>query len=76
MQQTVIQPGSLHLDALGDDKSPLELARRNTAVEKDASVTIVSLAPTYYQLVIFQCNLQVIHRKTGHREGNAQRNRA
>ncbi len=57
MQQTVIQPSSFHLNALGDDKSPLELARRNTTMEKDASVTVVSLAPTYYQLVILQRNL-------------------
>ena len=45
MQQPVVEPRTLHLDPLGEHESPLELPRRDPAVQEDTPLTVVSLTP-------------------------------
>ncbi len=73
MQQAIIQPGAFDLDPLRDHERALELARRDAAVKKHPSVTIVSLTTSDYQLVIFKRDLQIIHRKSRDRQSDTQR---
>ena len=71
MQQAVLEPPALHLDALGEDEGALELAPGNAAVQIDA-LGVVGLLAADHQLVVLDRDRQVAHRKAGDREGNAQ----
>ena len=76
MQQPVVEPRTLHLDPLGEHERPLKLPRRDPAVQEDASLTVVSLTPPDYQLVVFLRDLQVVHGESGNRERDPQPGRA
>jgi len=76
MQEPIVEPSTLHLDPFCEHEGPLELPRRDPAVQEHAFLVILSLTPAYYQLVVFLGNLQVIHSESGNRERDAQPRRA
>src|SRR5271166_1767606 len=76
VQQPIVEPRTLHLDPLGEHEGPLELPRRDPAVQEDTSLALVSLTSPDYQLVVFLRDLQVVHGESGNRERYAQPRRA
>lgn len=70
MQQTVFHHGLAHLDPVRQNKGPLELPRRDAAMQKHAPVQVFFLAATDHQLPIFQRDRQILFGETGHGQGN------
>src|SRR5437868_15092760 len=71
VQQTVVQQRSADFDAFGEHKRPLELARRDAAVQVD-TLRIVSLSAAHHQLVVLDRDAEVAHLKARDSEGDSQ----
>ena len=76
MKQTVIQPGTLDLDPLGQHERPLELPRRDAPMQENAALAVVCLSPSDHQLIVFLRDLKVVHGEPGNRERDAKPGRA
>lgn len=72
MEQAVIEPGTLDIDAFGQDEGALELPGGDAAMDENSAITIIALAAADDELVVFLGDMQVIHRETGDGEGDAQ----
>jgi hypothetical protein len=71
MEQPIIQPRATHLDALSQDKGSLELPGGDAAVQIHP-LRIIRLLAAHDELVVFNRNAEVTHRKASYREGNPQ----
>ena len=72
VQQAVVQPGALHLDALGQHEGALELPGGDAAMEEDRGPRFVLLPAADHQLVVLLRDLQVVHGEAGDGQGDAQ----
>jgi len=70
-QQTVLQVRSQHLNAFGQYKGPLELARRDAAVEVLPSL-VVLLPAADHQLAFLDRDVELLAREAGNRQRDAQ----
>ena len=70
-QQAVVETGGRHFDPVGQHEGPLELARGDAAMEKDA-VGIVGLLAADRELVLDQFDHQIVGREAGHGQHDAQ----
>lgn len=64
MEQTVLHLCLTHIDAIGQNKGPLELSRRNPAMQEYTVIAIVRLSAANDQLAILDGNRQIILGKT------------
>src|SRR5438477_7045746 len=72
VEQAVVEPGVLHLDAFGQHESALELACGNAAMQVNALALVLLLA-THDELVVLQKDVEIIERESRHRQRQAQR---
>src|SRR5579859_501586 len=72
MEKAVVEPGALHLDALGQHEGALELARRDAAMEKDALALVLLLA-AHDELVVLDGEAQILQRETRECQRQTQR---
>src|SRR5215213_2469776 len=70
-QQAVLQVRSLHLNAVSQHKGPLELACRDAAVKVFPGF-IFLLPATDHQLVLLSRHVELLARKAGNRQRDAQ----
>ena len=76
MEQTGIQPSTLHLDPLGHHEGPLELPGGDAAMDEHTALGVVVLATANDELVVLLGDLQIIHHETGNGQGDAQAGRS
>jgi hypothetical protein len=70
-QQAVFQVRSHHLNAVSQYKGPLELTRRDAAVEVLTGL-VVLLPTTDHQLVFLDRHVELLAREAGNRQRDAQ----
>lgn len=71
LQQAVRKIGGADFDTFGQDECALELSCCNTAIKVFAG-TLLSLFATHDELVVLNHDLQLITRKAGHGQSDAQ----
>src|SRR5262249_43595853 len=71
MQQAIVEPGPADLDAFGQDKRPLKLAGRNSAMQIDA-LRVVDLPTAHDELIVLDRDSEIIGLKTRDRESDPQ----
>src|SRR5262249_18998615 len=71
IQQSVVERGAGHLDAVGQDETALELPRGDAAVQEHAA-GLVALLAAGHQLVVLDLNRQILARETGDRQRDAE----
>jgi len=59
MEQTPLQPGSVHLDTLGENEAAFELARRDAAVQKDTVLTRLRLLAADHEMPVLDGDTQI-----------------
>src|SRR5215470_641026 len=72
MQKPVVEPGRLHLDALGEHEGTLELARGDAAMQIDALALLLLLA-AHDELVVLDDETKILQREAGDGQGQTQR---
>src|SRR5437868_2078272 len=72
VQQPTVQQRATDFDPFGEHKRPLELARRDAAVQVD-TLRIVSLSAAHHQLIVLDRDAEVAHLKARDGEGDSQR---
>ncbi len=70
MQQSVRKFRSTYFNAIGQQKGPLKLTRRYSAMQKNAVGLVVLLTTPHDQLSVFDCDAQILFRKSGNRQGD------
>src|SRR5919201_3246206 len=70
-QQAILQVGPQYLHAVGQHESPLELPRCDAAVEKLPGL-VVLLPPANDELAFLDAHVELVPRKTGHRQGDPE----
>ena len=71
MQQPVLQVRARDLDAVGQHEAALELARGDAAVQEDPALRVVALAAADHQLVVLECDREVVLAEAGHGQRDA-----
>ena len=70
IQQPIFQPRRRDLYPFGQYKRPLELAGGNPSVQEHPAPVVAVILAADDQLVVFDFDVELIHREPGDRQGN------
>jgi len=70
-EQTIVEAGARHFDALRQDEAALELPRGNATMQIDA-LSVIGLLAADHELIVFNLNREIGDGKSGHGQSDAQ----